>query len=276
MRTLSRFLLLVFCNILLLVACKKNANPSQADYNAIVETQPPVLKAVTQKISDAIGGYYVSLPFYYDKTNKKYPLLVFLHGGGQVGNGQIDLPLLLNDGVAELVQDKKFPANFNVDGKNFSFITLTPQFNRYPSDADVKGFLDFARKSYRIDTARIYLSGLSMGGTVSANMGGEYTDQLAAIVPIAGVTTGSILQNTCNNIATGKLPVWVFHNTGDPSTSVSDPINFVSTINTFHPAIAPKLTLFNSNVHDAWTEAINPKYKENGMNMYEWMLHYTR
>ena len=261
---------------MLLASCRKNAKPSQADYDAIVETQPPILKPVTQKVSDAIGGYYAGLPFYYDKTTKHYPLLVFIHGGGQVGNGQIDLPLLLNDGIAELLQEKKFPPNFNVNGKNFSFINLTPQFNRYPSDADVKQFIDFAIKTYRIDTSRVYMSGLSMGGTVSANMGGEYTAQLAAIVPIAGVTTGSTLKTTCSNIATGNLPVWVFHNNGDPSISVSDPMNFISTINTYHPSIVPKLTVFNSNIHDAWTDAINPKYKENGMNMYEWMLHYTR
>lgn len=276
MRMLSRFLLLIWCTVTLLAACRKNAKPSQADYNAIVETQFPVLKPITQRINDAIGGYYAGLPFYYDKTTKRYPLLVFIHGGGQVGNGQIDLPLLLNDGVAELLQEKKFPPNFTVNGKNYSFINLTPQFNRYPSDADVKLFIDFAVKTYRIDTTRIYLSGLSMGGTVSANMGGEYTSQLAAIAPIAGVTTGTLLKTTCSNIAAGSLPVWVFHNTGDPSISVSDPITFVSTINDFHPSIAPKLTLFKSNVHDAWTDAINPKYKENGMNMYEWMLHYTR
>lgn len=276
MRILSRLLFLVLCNVLLLTACRKNAKPSQADYDSIVETQPPILKPVTVKLSDAIGGYYSSLPFYYDKTSKRYPLLVFLHGGGQVGNGQIDLPLLLNDGVAKLVQEKKFPANFAVNGKNFSFITLSPQFSRYPSDADVKLFIDFAKKAFRIDTARIYLSGLSMGGTVSANMGGEYTSELAAIAPIAGVSTGSTMKAICNNIAAGRLPVWVFHNNGDPAFSVSDPINFVAAINTFHPAIAPKLTVFNSNIHDAWTDAINPKYKENGMNMYEWMLHYTR
>ena len=276
MRILSRLLLLSLFNVLLLAACRKDAKPSQADYDAIVETQPPISKPVILKISDAIGGYYSGLPFYYDKTSKRYPLLIFLHGGGQVGNGQIDLPLLLNDGVAELVQDKKFPPNFTVNGRNFSFITLTPQFSRYPSDADVKGFIDFAKKTFRIDTTRIYLSGLSMGGTVSANMGGEYTSELAAIAPIAGVSTGTAMKTICSNIASGRLPVWVFHNNGDPSISVSDPINFVSTINTFHPAIAPKLTVFNSNLHDAWTDAINPKYKENGMNMYEWMLHYNR
>ena len=272
MKALSCYLFIVLS---MLTACKKDAKPTQDDLNAIVEAQPPILKPVTKKVSDAIGGYYVSLPAYYDRTTKRYPLLIFIHGGGQIGNGQIDLPLLLNDGVALLVQDKKFPPNFFVNGKNYSFITLSPQFNRYPTDADVEVFIKFAKQTYRIDTSRIYMSGLSMGGVVTSEMGGEYTSQLAAIVPIAGVITGSI-NTPCRNIASGSLPVWVFHNSGDPSVSVSDPKNFISAINTFSPFIVPKLTVFNANTHDAWTEAINPKYKENNMNIYEWMLNFTR
>ena len=174
------------------------------------------------------------------------------------------------------MDEKKFPPNFFVNGKNYSFISLTPQFNRYPSDEDVEAFINFAKKNYRIDTSRIYLSGLSLGGTVSSNMGGEYTAQLAAIVPIAGVSTGSEMKQTCSNIAVGRLPVWVFHNSGDPLISAQDPINFIAAINSFHPSIAPILTLFNNNTHDAWTKAIDPKYKENNMNMYEWMLQYSR
>ncbi len=275
MRILSRLLLVVFLGVQL-TACKKDAKPSQSDYNAIVETQPPVLKAVTQQISDVIGGYYVGLPYYYNQTTKRYPMLVFLHGGGQVGNGKIDLPLLLNDGVAQLISDKKFPANFSVDGKNYSFISVTPQFNRYPLDSEVEDFIKFAKKAYRVDTSRIYVSGLSMGGTLTANVGGEYTTELAAIVPMSGVSTGTGTDTKCSNIAAGRLPVWVFHNTGDPLTSDLDPINFVSTINTYHPSVAPKLTLFENNTHDSWTMALDPKYKENGMNIYEWMLHFSR
>ena len=275
MRMLTRFLFVVFLSMRL-AACKKNAPLTTADYNFIVETQPPVLKAVTLQINTVIGGYYAGLPYYYNQTSKRYPLLIFLPGGGQTGNGKIDLPLLLNDGVAQLISDKKFPANFSVDGKNYSFINLTPQFSRYPLDSEVEEFIQFAKKTYRVDTTRIYLSGLSMGGTLSANLGGEYTSELAAIVPMSGVSTGGDLKLKCGNIAAGKLAVWVFHNNSDPLISAEDPTRFVSTINTFHPAIVPKLTLFDNVTHDAWTKALDPKYKENGMNMYEWMLHFSR
>ena len=37
-----------------------------------------------------------------------------------------------------------------------------------------------------------------------------------------------------------------------------------------------KLTLWPTGGHDAWTKATSPSYKENGMNMYEWMLQYHK
>ncbi|MBS1567069.1 MAG: hypothetical protein JST39_21990, partial [Bacteroidetes bacterium] len=56
--------------------------------------------------------------------------------------------------------------------------------------------------------------------------------------------------------------------------SVSD--NFIAWINAANPKVAPKRTIFTSNLHDAWTKAQDPNYKENGMNVYEWMLQYAK
>ena len=43
-----------------------------------------------------------------------------------------------------------------------------------------------------------------------------------------------------------------------------------------NPINPPKLTIWPSGGHDAWTRAVNPDYKENGKNIYEWMLQYTK
>jgi hypothetical protein len=50
----------------------------------------------------------------------------------------------------------------------------------------------------------------------------------------------------------------------------------VQYINENNPYIRAKLTMFNANVHDSWTKATDPSYKENGMNIYEWMLCYKK
>ena len=264
-RCLTGMLLLV-C---LLTACKKHSVAP----NDIIETDFPVQIAVAAKVNNAVDCYYQALPVHYAETSKAYPLLVFIHGAGQIGNGLVDIPLLLNDGVAALIAKKKFPPSFTVNGKNFSFIVLTPQFSHYPSSSEVEDFVNYALTKYRIDHARIYISGLSMGGFVTAGMGGAYTSQLAAIAPLAGVSDDSTV---CRNIAGGNLPVWVFHNNGDPSIDISTVKAFVAEINYYNPGTLPKLTVFNAFVHDAWTEAIDPAYREDGKNMYEWMLQYTR
>ena len=178
-----------------------------------------------------------------------------------------------NDGVAQLIYISKFPPNFQVNGKNFSFIILNPQFNKYPASANIEDIILYARKKYRVDASRIYLSGLSMGGFVTTQMGGDYTSQLAAIAPLSGVVDDSTV---CRHIADGKLPVWIFHNNEDPTITISTARKFVSITNSFAPLVPPRLTVFKAAVHDAWTAALNPLYKEDDHNIYEWMLQYSR
>jgi hypothetical protein len=57
---------------------------------------------------------------------------------------------------------------------------------------------------------------------------------------------------------------------------VKETERFIDMIGTFNPAVPPHLTIFNVYGHDAWTTALNPGYRENGMNIYEWMLQFSR
>lgn len=273
--TLQKFTSIVLIGIILM-SCRKDRITQSVPADKIIESLPHIIKPITEKINDAIGGYYSGLPFNYYNTRKNYPLIVFLPGAGQFGNGGLQLPLLLNDGMAQMIGEKKFPANINVNGKDFSFIVLTPQFSRYPSNLEVMSFIEFAKKTYRIDISRIYLSGLSMGGFVTTDVGAEFAAEFAAIVPIAGAVSDGDAKAKCAKISAGNLPVWIFHNLDDPSINVGTPKLFVSLIQQFNPTIAPKITIFPDFGHDAWTRALDPAYKENNMNVYEWMLQYKR
>ena len=104
-------------------------------------------------------------------------------------------------------------------------------------------------------------------------LGGDFTSELAAIVPMSGAVDDTTV---CRNIAKGKLPVWIFQNSEDPVVEVGFAKNYVSLINKFTPVYPPRLTIFINNIHDAWTPALDPLYKENGLNIYEWMLQYSR
>src|SRR5690606_38405126 len=85
----------------------------------VIETEPPVLLPVSQEISANIKGYYQALPAHYQKTAEKYPVIIYFHGGGQYGNGAEDLPQVLEDGVPKLLDEKKFPPSFTVNGETF-------------------------------------------------------------------------------------------------------------------------------------------------------------
>lgn len=270
--------LLCFLSLAALIGCRKSGIDEQVPEPPTV--QPPAvtmkLKPVVSPIGHNIGGYYVALPSTYDTTTKLHPLLIFLPGAGQFGNGSIDLPALLNDGPVQLVDEKKFPAVITVNGEQHSFILFTPQFRGFASINDVKDCIDFLKTAYRVDTTRIYLSGLSSGGELAAEVGAAMPNRIAAIVPLAGVFADYATTGKCQAIAAGNLPVWAFHCENDPIYPVASMRGFINKINAFNPAVAARVTVWPSGGHDAWTRAIEPAYKENGMNIYEWMLRYKR
>jgi predicted peptidase len=232
--------------------------------------------AVPQAINETFGGFYVALPPRYNERSDSFPLLLFLHGLGQIGNGSSDLHYITFDGIGKLIDDKKFPVSFASQGKLYSFIVVSPQSNKTPSPVDVKEVIDFVKSKYRVSSSRVYLSGLSMGARVATQTAAAYPLEFAAMVPIAGVASGAGVEDICRSIAEANLPVWELHNLDDPMAPVSQAKHFVSLLGNFAPSIKPRITIFDAYGHDAWTNALNPGYRENGMNIYEWMLQYSR
>lgn len=268
-------LFLPVLSLLFFSACKKDSSglePGSEDTTSVSLIQT----AVTTPINNQVGGYYIALPSNYEQTIKHYPLLLYIPGAGQLGDGHYGLPLLLNDGPAKLIHENKFPSTFKVNGKTFSFIVFTPQFKQTPTAADVQSCLNFVRQKYRVDNHRIYLSGLSVGSIAACNLAAEIPLTIAALVPMAGVPLDYASTNKCQRIAAGHLPVWAFHSEDDRQISIDIAKGFIATISNQHPGIPPKLTIWPYGGHDAWTRAVDPNYKENGLNIYEWMLQYTR
>jgi predicted peptidase len=250
-----------------------------APVQPVVSSKPPVtmvLKGVTTEVNNAIGGYYVATPSNYDSTSDRYPLLFFIHGGGQYGNGAVDLPSLLRDGPAQLVDEKRFPGTFTSGGKTYSFIVFNPQVRRYPGVEDLADCLEYVKKNFRIDTTRIYVAGLSIGGVETTNLAAFLTTKIAAISPMGGVFLDYASTNKASVLAAASIPIWAFHSENDPVINISDVRAFTAKVNSYSPKIPVRLTVWPSGGHDAWTRALDPTYKENGMNVYEWMLQYHR
>lgn len=294
MKNAIKYLMVLIVPVMVATSCKKDVSeketetptngngggtkpPVENPYNSKVETKLPVQKGITVNVNGNIGGYMQALPYLYDSTTKRYPLLIFIHGVGELGNGADQLPIVAGPGVPGLIKNKKFPANFKVGDKNFSFIVISPQIRKwdYATMAkDINDMISYAIKKYRIDTARIYVSGLSMGGGYTWEVGAAYAKRLAAIVPICGAATLSDAK--AKTVANAKLAVWALHNDDDKTVAPGNSKTSVSRINANSPAIPAQLTIWPTGGHDAWTKATDPNYRENGKNIYEWMLQYSR
>ncbi len=241
-----------------------------------VQTQKPV----TIKLHDNLGGYLESLPVGYDANpKKKYPIIISFHGIGEVGDGSANsLKDVAKNGITKLIQQGRFPASFRSGGEDFSFIVISPQYVRAVGvEAFVGEVIKHCLQKYRVDEERIYLTGLSMGGGVSyayASSSKAAADQLAATV---FVCPAAAVSNTRSKLlATSGLPVWATHSRGDGVVNSNVSVNLVNGINANNPDPAARLTIFESNSHDAWTKTYDPNYRENGLNVYEWMLQYKR
>lgn len=258
--------------IFLFTACSKSLSLDQINaVDDVIETAPPVHSPVKADVNANCAGYYEALPTRYDSSLKKYPLILFIHGIGELGT---DLSTMLRAGLPRLINRKKFPPDFEVRGQHFSFIVISPQFKKWPANSDVKSVLDYVVNHYRIDTSRIYVTGLSMGGGVTWEFDAQYGGSVAAIAPICGGSWPD--PKRAQKIAAFDLPVWAFHNVDDNIVPVSYTIDYVNEINSFNPSVKAKYTTWPTGGHDSWTKAYDPATKEDDKNVYEWMLQYKR
>uniref|UniRef100_UPI0012641436 PKD domain-containing protein n=1 Tax=Agriterribacter humi TaxID=1104781 RepID=UPI0012641436 len=235
-----------------------------------VQNQTPV----STRLSTNIGGYYESLPVDYNSNpQKKYPLLLFFHGRGEMGDGSLgQLPRVLANGPARLINQGKFPTSFLVGGQQFSFIVISPQLNEREGidRAEITAVINYCISKYRVDEDRIYITGLSMGGGITMLYVARFPLRFAAALSVAGSAPASPAGS--NAIANAHLPLWLTHNTGDGTVPATRSISWHDSLIARSANPKPMLTLFNASGHDAWSKTYDPTFKVNGLNVYEWML----
>jgi predicted peptidase len=219
------------------------------------------------------GGFYEYLPQGYNSSTQSYPLIIFIHGIGELGDGSSSqLPKVTNNAIPKLIKLGQFPTSFSVNGQNFSFVILSPQFKAWPSAADVNSVINYAVQHYRVDPSRIYVTGLSMGGGATWEYAAAYANRVAAIVPVCGASYPTTTK--AQAIAAGKVAVWGTHNDYDPTVPSSNTKNYVAYIT--QAGGNAKKTIWPLSYHDAWGKTYDPNFKENNLNVYQWMLQYQK
>lgn len=201
--------------------------------------------------------FLLSTPKTYD-ANQPQPLLLFLHGLGESGDG--DFAAIKKHGPPKLAGQ----------GEDFPFVLVSPQCpvppeGTYPSawKADVlNALLDSVCEQMKIDPQRIYVTGLSMGGYGTWRLAAKYPQRFAAAAPICGGGETDWAQ------ALSTIPIWAFHGAQDNVVTLDKSKTMVDAIQLAGGDV--KLTVYPEAAHDSWTETYkNPK-------LYEWLLNQRR
>ena len=208
-------------------------------------------KEITKKLS---LRYLLYLPKGYgEDKDKKWPLMLFLHGAGERGS---NLSLVKMHGPPKLVEQ----------GRDFPFVIVSPQC---PSESwwterldALTALLDDVESRYAVDRNRVYLTGLSMGGFGSWALGCRYPERFAAVAPICGGGEWFLAGRLA------KTPVWVFHGGKDPVVPLRESEEMVAALKRAGGDV--QFTVYPEAQHDSWTETYdNPK-------LYEWFLSHRK
>jgi poly(3-hydroxybutyrate) depolymerase len=201
-------------------------------------------------------SYWLFLPSGYEaKTEKKYPLMLFLHGAGERGD---DIEKVKIHGPPKLLADPD-------KVKDWQFITASPQC---PDDygwspLQLALLLDDLEKKYEIDKDRIYVTGLSMGGYGTWGLLYQFPDRFAAAVPICGGFDPAGADRFTN------IPLWVFHGARDRAVPFAMSTDVVEGIK-YHGGKNVRFTGYPDLEHDSWTITYeNP-------DVYRWLLEHNR
>jgi predicted peptidase len=204
-------------------------------------------------ITKTVGYRYLTwLPNEYaEQTSLRWPLLLFLHGGGERGD---DLKKLLGHGPPRMLEG----------GLRLPFIVIAPQC---PLDQDwstdaLSALLDEAEARYRVDPARIYLTGLSRGGTGVVDLAMACPERFAAIAPVAAAPNASLAWRI------PKVPAWFFHGKKDPLVPVQSTEIAVRRLK--HLGGSPRMTIYPKVGHDAWTATYANR------ELYSWLAAQSR
>ena len=160
----------------------------------------------TQATRTVTTKYLLYLPEGYESANRKFPVIVYLHGGSIRGED------------VETVRTKGLPARLEHD-RSFPFIVISPLCPRGEiwTDADaIIGLLDEVLAKYPADRKHVYITGHSLGGRGSLYTAFKYPDRFAAVVSMSAYEPSTAWAPRLS-----RIPIWYFHGTKDPLTPIA-------------------------------------------------------
>ncbi|PUZ25006.1 hypothetical protein DCC81_11880 [Chitinophaga parva] len=215
---------------------------------------------------------------YKDSVTKYYPTIIYFHGTGEAGT---DVNKLTSNYLLGRIKSGWEPQATNpVTGKLEKFIVIAVQdaggWSPYPAAMRYawKYTVATAMKGLRVDTNRIYTTGLSSGGQTSvmyACWDSTFAGKIAAVVSLSPAALEAQAVQNLPMFAKYNTPVWFISGSTDGNTDYAKA--YTTTINN---AGGYAWTTVYPGGHGGWdamyngttTRVVNGKT----LNIYEWML----
>lgn len=223
---------------------------------AVDAAEPTPGQQVEQSLKTGDGveiPYLLYLPAdYAEADDKKWPLMLFLHGRGE-SFGPLDLV------------SKWGPPKFAKRGDKLPFILVSPQcpgkgsWSDEVRQAGLAELLDHVTEKYRVDSDRVMLTGLSMGGYGSWRLAAAHPKRFSCAVPICGGGAPEQAEQL------KSLPIWVFHGDQDKAVPIERSVAMVEAIKKAGGAKVRFTTLEHVG-HNSWSSAYAMP------ELYGWML----
>ncbi len=203
----------------------------------------------------------------YPDANKlqKYPLIIFLHGSGERGS---DNEAQLKWGVMDFATDQNMilhPAIViapqcpeKMQWSNFARANMVLDPTASKSMKLLISLIHQAVKTLPVDSNRIYITGLSMGGYGTYDAIERYPDLFAAAVPVCGAGDTSKAKTIAH------IPIWIFHGAEDPSVNPKYSLDMLLALT--NAGAHPGFTQYPSVGHFSWLGAYSDAM------MIEWLF----
>ncbi|MEY3175992.1 MAG: hypothetical protein RLZZ436_3906 [Planctomycetota bacterium] len=213
------------------------------------------------------GGEYTNEVFNYRllkpavvEPGRRYPLVVFLHGAGERGSDNALQLLYFPTQMAQPRWRNRFPCYILAPQCRSDRKWMEVDWSRkedpvMPEDispqlAAVQQMLETTLQEEAVDTSRIYLTGLSMGGFGSFDFAIRNPNRFAAVAPICGAADPSKIA------AVKHLPIWVAHGDQDQAVPVERSRSAVKALR--EAGGQPIYIEFPGVGHNSWT----PSYED--------------
>lgn len=189
-----------------------------------------------------------------------FPLIIFLHGAGERSSDNKKQTVHIKKLFSETNNYMKFKAFVIApqcpEGKKWVEVDWSSKSHTLPKEpswalANTMELVNELIKKYPVDTTRIYLTGLSMGGYGVWDLLSRYPEKFAAAIPICGGGDEKVADRFKD------IPIWAFHGSNDKVVPVSRTQNMINAIKS--AGGNPKYTEYKGVGHGSWFKAYKEK-----------------